>query len=357
VIVRDLQISAQSLRLRRPLATARGTWDHRPGWVVSLFDGERRGHGEATPLALEPEAAERAGAVLERAGSALVGCEVPDSTQGIEAVLEALPGLSREPSARHALECALLDLLAQARQLPVCSLLSVTARPRVEVNALLSSAAPEALAEEGRQAAEAGFRVFKVKVGVADLPADDARLESLRAAVGSKARIRIDANGAWSASTARANLKTLCRHGLELCEQPVPAGETESLRRLRGTVECAIAADEAIADAERALALCEGGADLLVLRPMVLGGLLPSLRIAREASRHGVGSFVVSSLDGVVARAACGHLSAALPASDWASGLGVGPLFADLDEGAWAPVRGEIRIPQVAGLGIEGRPS
>jgi L-alanine-DL-glutamate epimerase-like enolase superfamily enzyme len=93
-----------------------------------------------------------------------------------------------------------------------------------------------------------------------------------------------------------------------------------------------------------------------VLKPMVLGGLLPALMFARQAARQGLEAFVTSSLDGVVSRAGAAHLAAALPSGRLAAGLGVGSLFkldeADPAEQAFRPVGGRIRLPDAPGLGL-----
>jgi L-alanine-DL-glutamate epimerase-like enolase superfamily enzyme len=57
----------------------------------------------------------------------------------------------------------------------------------------------------------------------------------------------------------------------------------------------------------------------------------------------------------VVARASAVHVAASLPGADWASGLGVGELFEDLDEGPYAPEQGRITVPPLPGLGLGGR--
>src|SRR5262249_56084667 len=93
---------------------------------------------------------------------------------------------------------------------------------------------------------------------------------------------------------------------LELWEQPVSAGNHAALRRLGWLVPCPIAADESVSQPGGGEALLDGEdgpmADVLALKPMALGGLLPSLRLAQRAEQVGVGTYVTSAMDGVVAR-------------------------------------------------------
>jgi L-alanine-DL-glutamate epimerase-like enolase superfamily enzyme len=166
----------------------------------------------------------------------------------------------------------------------------------------------------------------------------------------------VDANGAWTESEAGRALERLSRYDLELCEQPVAAEEHEALARLQEHAPCALAADESLCLPESLHFLLQSprSVKLLVLKPMVLGGLLPTLELARRAAKRGMEAYVTSSLDGVIARAGAAHLAAALPSGRYASGLGVGHLFANEPENhPFRPVGGRIRLPVTPGLGDE----
>jgi o-succinylbenzoate synthase len=340
------------LELVHPLKTARGTYGAREGFVVRLEDEEGRvGRGEAMPLpefgTESPSGCERA---LEEFLPHLRGTTTLPLGEGWS---EGLP--SAHPAARHAVEQALLDLLSQRRGLPLSRLLSDEAREEVQVNALLGAQSPEALAEEARQAVAEGYETLKIKVAGRPLAEDEARLGAVRKAVGADVHLRVDANGAWTESEAGRALETLGGFHLELCEQPVAANAPEALCRLQPSAPCPLAADESLAvpEALRTILGSTPTVGILVLKPMVLGGLLPTLALAREAARRGLEAYVTSALDGVLARAGAAHLAAALPSGRYASGLGVGHLFKDEPENhPFRPVRGRIQIPRTPGLGV-----
>ncbi|HYO65212.1 MAG TPA: enolase C-terminal domain-like protein [Archangium sp.] len=253
------------------------------------------------------------------------------------------------------MEQALLDLEAQRRNVPLSQLLSAEARPALHVNALLGATSPEALAEEARRAVAEGYETLKLKVAGRPLREDIARLSAVRKAVGTTIRLRVDANGAWTEPEARAALEALSDYGLELCEQPVAPENTEALARLGEHSPCPLAADESLSLPKSTQYLLNhpGTVKILVLKPMVLGGLLPTLRLAREAASRGMDAYVTSSLDGVIARAGAAHLAAALPSGRYASGLGVGDLFKDEPGNhPFRPVRGRIQLPRTPGLGV-----
>ncbi|WP_369866137.1 o-succinylbenzoate synthase [Archangium sp. Cb G35] len=368
-----------------PLKTARGTYAAREGFVVRLEDEEGRvGQGEAMPLeefgTESPDDCERAlNSLLETLHKPTPSTPLRETTplppgegrgEGAtdprldpcllplplgEGWGEGFPFPTRTPAARHAVEQALLDLEAQRRNVPLSQLLSTDARASLQVNALLGSTSPEALAEEAKRAVSEGYETLKLKVAGRPLREDIARLSAVRSAVGTTIRLRVDANGAWTEPEAREALEALSHYDLELCEQPVAPENTEALSRLAAHTPCPLAADESLSlpEATQHILNHPGTVKILVLKPMVLGGLLPTLKLAREAASRGMASYVTSSLDGVIARAGAAHLAAALPSGSYASGLGVGHLFKDEPGNhPFRPVRGRIQLPRRPGLGV-----
>ncbi|MGZ6143024.1 MAG: mandelate racemase/muconate lactonizing enzyme family protein [Myxococcales bacterium] len=316
-----LEVRPYRLRFVRPLRTARGLTEFREGFVVLARDGELVGRGEAAPL---------------HGTESLQEC----FDQLRRASLDELP---TTPAARHAVELALLDLRAQRRRIPLARLLDARAAGTVPLSALLSAATMPELAREAQRLVADGFGTLKLKVGIGD---DFARAAVVRDAVGDGVRLRLDANGAWDRDEALRKLHELAALDVELCEQP-----TEDLLGLGGS-PVPIAADELVArDAGAALER----ADAIVVKPMLLGGLLPALAIARRALARGRQVIVTTSLDGAIARAGAAHLAAALLADgpQPAAGLATGRLLAeDVCLDRLAPVGSIVHIPDTPGLGL-----
>lgn len=342
-----ITLTPLTLKLRAPLSTAHGILSAREGFRVEVSDGEGAGQGEATPLpAFGTES-------LEETSAALLTWRAPGSLDSVEAIGAATAALVQTPAARHGLEVALLDRLARVRQLPLARLLVDVPRKEVRCAALIDGDDAAALATAAVSAVEAGFEVLKIKVAARPLSVDAQRLLAVRRAVGPKILIRVDANGGWSESGARTALRGMESLQLELCEQPVAPADVLGLGRVRGMVPCRIAADEALLDAGAFFACDPLPADVVVLKPMALGGLLPALAIARRAHRAGLGAYVTTLLDGPIARAAATHLAAAIPQGDWASGLGTVERFEGAARDAFTPDRGRIRLPTTPGLGLD----
>ena len=310
------------ISLRTPLLTARGRIEAREGWLLRVTDGSgMEGWGEASPL------------------------------DGFVSV---------EQAAAHAFDEASLDLQASRAGVPVAALLGDGSyADAVEVNALLSATEPEAAAEEARQAAAAGFRCMKLKVGTSPAVQHDLdRVARVREAVGEHIELRVDANGGWSIDLALEALTRLEELGVSLIEQPVPTSDLDGLSALRGKSRLAIAADEAVTDLFAARRIVEAGAvDVLVIKPMRLGGLLHAKAVADVALAAGVGVIVTTSLEGAVGRTGALHLAAAIDADPrqrarLPHGLATGStLVEDVATGP-VPLDGWLRLPAGPGLGV-----
>ncbi len=97
-----------------------------------------------------------------------------------------------------------------------------------------------------------------------------------------------------------------------------------------------------------------GAASVLVVKPMVVGGLRPARRIVELAEEAGVGTIVTTTIDAGVGVAAALHLAATLPEGSPACGLATGSLLADdLIVRPLAVRDGSMLLPDGPGLGVE----
>ena len=225
----------------------------------------------------------------------------------------------------------------------MAQLIAAGAVRSVAVNATIGAPDRAGAAEAAARCAEAGFRCLKLKVGIGD---DAGRLAAVRAAVGDKMAIRVDANGAWqSPDEAVAHLRTLAPAGIELCEEPVHGLEAMRATRVRSPVP--VAMDETAA--ERGAA-GSGAADAVCLKISRCGGISGLLRDARAARAAGTKVYVASSLDGPLGIAAGLHAAAGLRASGPVAYCGLATLAAFEDLDVLAPQNGEIAVPAGPGL-------
>ncbi|WP_435335616.1 o-succinylbenzoate synthase [Haloarchaeobius sp. TZWWS8] len=341
----DAEFREFDVSLARPLATAKGEMTEREGFLVRVSDGEHTGYGEATPLPGWTESLADCRAAL---------ADATERIRNDEAALRE--DLAANPAARHGISLALADLRAKQHDRPLYKLLGRKAtRQTVPVNATVGDAAPEDTARAAEQAVEEGFDCVKLKVGVRDVETDVERVSAVREAVGDGLSLRADANGAWTREQAEAAFDGFADVGLQFVEQPLDPDDLSghaALRNRPGPV--GVALDESLAEHTVESVLESDAADVLVLKPMALGGVEKARQAALAARDAQVASVVTTTIDACVARTAAVHLAASLPGvmpsglatAEWLS-TDVGPDPCPVEDG-------EIRVPQAAGLGVRG---
>ncbi len=341
---------------RTPFATAHGVLAQREGVLLELTSAAGvHGVGEIAPLpgfggSLEP-LWDLLPAVVERLLRAR-GAPGPDPLHG---------GDSREregvPSALWCgFKVALLDLAAREAGCSLGALLGAHPARLVPVNATVGARQTATAVEQARRAVAAGFTTIKLKVGMeASVSAEVERVAAVRAAIGPAIRLRLDANEAWTTELAIAAIRATEPFQLEWIEQPVPAADIAGLARVRRGVGTPIAADESVADVEAVQALLTAeAADVLVLKPMLAGGPLATLRLAELARAAGVGVVVTSMLETGVGIAAALHVAAGLPAPIMACGLATARLLTDdLLVRPLSIDNGVMPLPEAPGLGVQ----
>jgi o-succinylbenzoate synthase len=312
------------------------------------------GLGEAAPIA------QRGGgtvgealAVLDEVGAALLGRQLDE----VPAMLDEIGRANGAVAAvRSALDVAVFDATARAAGISVAEALAADINRSVEVNDTIGAESPERAAAQAAAARASGFPCVKLKVGAAQTAEEERRrVAAVREALGPEIRLRIDANGAWGVEQAIRTIRELEEYGLEMVEQPVAAGDLAGLARVRAAAGVPIAADEDVTDVEAAERVLEAGAaDVLVVKPMVVGGLRPGRRVIELAAQAGVRAVVTTALEAGVGVAAALHLAATLPPGSPACGLATGPLLAaDLIRRPLVARRGRMALPEGPGLGVE----
>lgn len=340
---------AFSLPLRSPFRMARTEILQRQGLLVRIStDAGVVGVGEASPHpALGSSALGEVLRAMERLAPSLLGAEVE--------ALERCLGGGVPPALACALDTAACDALARRAGLGLADLLGGMSRPNVPVNALIGVDTDAEAALKAAAAREAGFSYVKVKVGRGGLAEERRRVAAVRAALGPGINLRLDAGGVWGPEEAISAIEALAEYGLEFVEQPVPPGRLEEMARVRRAVGVPIAADEDVTGMEAARRVLESGAaDVLVVKPMVVGGLRAARRIMALALEAGIRVVVTTTIDAGVGTAAALHLAATLPPDSPACGLATGSLLAADIVGSPLTVRwGSMAVPHGPGLGVE----
>ena len=286
--------------LARPAHNARSTWAQRRGYLITLESDEGHvGSGEAAPLpGFSADSLEACHEALQRFDPSSIPSRLGPGRSVFDELSAASTSLRGTPSAQAAVEGALLGAWARAAGKPAWELLldraapSAPPKPRA-VSALLQGE-PERALFQAQRAFERGVRSFKLKIGrPGALGRELDALRELRAALGGKVRLRLDANQSLSLADARAYLPRFAEHGVELIEEPCAPSELAQLADLR----LPLAVDESLAglrDLEAHADVLAGcGVQALVLKPGLLGGVSVCSAWARVA--RGLGAEVILS--------------------------------------------------------------
>jgi o-succinylbenzoate synthase len=347
VIIRRLQWRKVRIPFRDPYATARSTAMDRHALLLWLTTSDGlTGVGEASPVG----AGTRAGLdaldqCLRQAATKLVGVDPIGALDLLASMNSATPEL------RFGLETALYDLLGKQSGQPLATLLGGSPR-RVEVNATITSQDMQHAVRLTREAVLAGISTIKLKVGAGSAESDKALVRAVREAAGEGARLRVDANGAWTVDEAVRTIQLLAPLGLEYVEQPV--ADAAGLAQVRQAVGVPIAADESLANADDARRLLEtAAADVLVIKAAQLGGLRQAMVVIGLAFDANLSAVVTSSMETGVGLAASLHLAGMLSPAGPACGLATAALLEhDLLENPIPVEHGALLIPSAPGLGV-----
>ncbi len=275
--------------------------------VEAAFSNGITGWGEASPAAyVTGETPETVTAAVSRAAEALSGADLRRVSRWGAMLLECLPA---DPTARSAVEMALLDGLSQTWGVPLWVYFGgAVAEVRTDITIPISTV--EESGNLARAAAERGYRSLKIKVGGPDRDEDLRRVLSVAHSAPSAA-IRLDANQAFTAVEALAFLRQCERHSVpvEMLEQPVPCEDWEGLAEVTRDSSVPVIADEAVIDASAAVRLAAERAAHGINIKVAKAGLLGALEIVAVARAAGLQLMIGCMLESLLGVAGGLHLA------------------------------------------------
>jgi len=387
-----LALTPYRLPLRRPWRSAHGLRREREGWLVHAHWQGCCGYGDCAPL---PEAGTETSIAAARRLSTWLRDHKQSTVETQLAVLERqIP--SPTPAADAALETALLDLSARLCGLTLSAYLVSEQRVEIacdrepvldqnperdldlkpasarelnlkadlkleqalkpglaiQLNAALGAVA-DLKPEQIDRALATGFRVLKVKVGMAPIDRELEAIQNLCARLPADVRLRLDANRAWTLATTGKLIDELrpIASRIECLEEPCAAATDTQLRTLQAQAPFALALDESLPARGWPLDPEQLPLRRLVLKPGVIGGLRATLALARRAQAAGLEVVITSLIESAAGLWSSAQLAAAtgstlahgLATADWlAVDLGPAPVIQD----------GRIQLPTCPGSGF-----
>lgn len=291
-----------TLDTEEPFAIARGTTTTTETVVVRISDGDREGIGAAAPSARYGESADTVEAVLPELFAVVEAVGDPHELDRIESGMDRR--IRGHPAAKAAVDIALHDLVCRRLDLPLYRYLGLDPAEAVPSSFTVGIAETEEMLRRAEEAVAAGLDVLKVKLGT-DRDVDI--VEAVRAGT-PEARIRVDANEAWSPREAIRKIDAIAAYGVEFVEQPVPAENREGMRLVYDRAALPVAADEACLTAADVPTVADR-ADIVTLKLMKCGGVRPALRAIHAARAHGLEVMLGCMLETDASIAAGAHLT------------------------------------------------
>ncbi|TWB65826.1 L-alanine-DL-glutamate epimerase-like enolase superfamily enzyme [Nitrospirillum amazonense] len=277
-----LTVHAETFPIRGTFRISRGAKTEAHVVVAEVTDGAATGRGECVPYARYGETV--AGVVTD------LEALTPAVAAGLTRT--ELQRLLPPGAARNALDCALWDLEAKRTGVPAWRLAGLAAAPGPLATAFtLSVDTPEAMAAAARAAAH--YPLLKLKLtGEGDLDRVAAVRENAP-----HARLIVDANEGWSLEQLDHYAPALAALGVELLEQPLPAGRDADLAGYQCPIP--LGADESVHGLDSLEALV-GRYQVANIKLDKTGGLTEALALKAACEAAGlrvmVGCMVATSL-------------------------------------------------------------
>lgn len=318
-----IHIEPRTLHFRQPAGTSRGVYTTRRVWYLHLTSDSqpgREGIGECAPL---PN----------------LSCDdLPHYEQLLSSLCQeaAQSGIDYErlrpyPSILFGLETAFRHFergTASLWDTPFSR-----GEQGIPINGLIWMGSYTHMLSQIEAKMQAGFRCIKLKIGAIHFEEELSLLKMIRRHFSAKEiELRVDANGAFSPAEALEKLQRLSELDLHSIEQPIRAGQWDSMARLSQLSPLPIALDEeliGVHSTSRKKELLETiHPQYIILKPSLHGGLRGSQEWIAAASQLGIGWWITSALESNIGLNAiaqwCATLHNPLP-----QGLGTGALFTD----------------------------
>lgn len=268
-----LSVQSESWPIRGSFKISRGAKTSADVIVVELKEGDYVGRGECVPYA-------RYGESLESVSNLIMSLQ-KDLNNGMDrmGLQDALPG----GAARNALDCAFWDLEAKRAGKRVWNSLGQQDFKKLTTAYTLSLDSPEVMGQKAKDSAH--LPLLKLKLAG---PGDLDRVAAVRQGA-PNSRIIVDANEGWTAEIYKDLAPKLVNLGVEMIEQPLPAGDDAILSDIERCVP--VCADESC-HGVASLSDIVGKYDMVNIKLDKTGGLTEALALRSAAEEAGLGIMV-----------------------------------------------------------------
>ena len=304
---------------------------------------------EATDLTGETQQSIKAG--IEFLGPQIIG---KDPLRRTELWWAMNKMMYANETALGAIDMALYDIAGKVHGVPVYELIGGKMRDKVPALTMVGSGKPEVDIAAAVDKHAAGFKWFKVKLGIGDIADEVQTVKGVRAELPPDVVVCGDANQGWSEPEAIRFLKALEGEDVAFIEQPIPQGDNAAMIRVAQASPIPICADQSIHSISDIMAFGRTGVAGVSLKLVKLGGITGVMRGAALCDALGLDINLAGKIaESSVAAAANVHCAAAMRAINFGCSPANQGLAEDVTSNPLPVVDGYFDVPTGPGLGVD----
>ena len=351
LLIQQVELYKLSIPLKEPFVTSLGTDVSADNVLVKIITNRGIiGFGECSPyMPINGESQDTCFIVGQYFAKALKGKDPLQIEDCINLMDKIIYG---NTSIKSAFDIALYDIAAQQAGVPLYKFLGGENTKTIITDYTVSIGEPAAMAAQALKIKNEGYPAIKVKLGK-NGKTDVERIRAIRAAVGNKIPLRIDANQGWKVNEAIETLKALAKYDIQHCEEPIARWKFLKLRKIKKNSPIPIMADESCGDDHDAERLIELKAcDYFNIKLGKSGGIFKALKIVRLAEAAGIHLQVGAMIESRLAMTAFAHFALCSPLIehfDFDTAL----MFSEdpVTGGIVYEKNGVVKVPETIGLG------
>jgi len=267
-------------------------------------------------------------------------------------------------------DIALWDIIGKASNQPLYKLWGGGRDKVIPYASMMLLSTPEERADLATRLADEGWKAIKLRLHHESMKEDLRTVEKVKAAVGDRMTIMVDANQAqssgpwqpgvlWDYHRAAETTRELDKLGIYWLEEPRPRYAFDELARLNDMVDMPIAGGENNPGLHEFVEMLEKNVyDLLQPESMVMGGITALRKVGVLAEAHGK-KLVPHHGGGNIGVIAHLHLVASWPHAPFMELLNDPPIadyrhkFSIMANAPQVDREGYLHVPQGPGLGVE----
>lgn len=328
----------KELRFKHPFTISKGTKTHQPTFIVELDWKGLKGYGEAPAISYYNITTASMASDLEAKKTVLERFALTDPERFWHFLHHLFP---KNPFLVCALDMAGWDLWGKITGKPLHALWKLNPESGPVTDYTIGIDTPEVMIQKIE---ELKWPVYKIKVG---FEGDMELLQQLRKHT--SARLRVDANAAWTLEQALSKLSVLKELDVELIEQPLAKDDWDGMNQLMKASSIPLFADESCVS-EVDVKHCKDYFHGINIKLTKCSGITPAKRMIKDAHSLGLQVMLGCMNESSIGSAALVHLK---PLADYLDADGPLLLADDLAENLVYSDNGETGFTEtLPGLGI-----